>query len=688
VAPQSRKDRIQELRTLLKKYNEEYYLKDSPTVPDSEYDALMRELRRLEEEEGAPVPKDSPTRKVGGGVSEKFKTYHHNPPMLSLDNAFTPDELIKFDERVSKNLESKKPEYITELKIDGLGVNLIYENGGLIKGLTRGDGKTGEDVTENIKTIGSIPQKIEWPENWGHAEIRGEIYMKTSDFIALNQQRIKDGDEPFANPRNASAGSVRLLDANITAERKLNFLAYSLFVFDKNKKSLEAEGVKTQYELMMFLKKTGFTVNEPFEKHQDIGSVLENIAMQDERRKGLDFETDGVVIKVNSLSAQRELGSTSKFPRWAIAWKFKAEEAETVIRNIVIQVGRTGRLTPVAELEPVFLSGSTISRATLHNEDELRKKDVRIGDTVIIEKAGEIIPQVIRVIKEKRKSGSSEFNMPQTCPSCGLRAKREAGEAAWYCPNRNCPDQIRESIIHFASKGGLDIDGLGPALIEQFISNGMVKDVADIFALDFTKVAELEKMGGKSAENLRAAIEEAKGRGMQRVLMALGIKHVGARASLLLSRNFTAMEKLMRATREEMVKIYEIGDEVAGSVIAFFAEAKNRDLIQKLGERGVSLESQHESPDIQLFEGKNFVLTGTLENYSRDKAKELITRAGGRVTGTVSKKTDYLLAGEEPGSKYDRAKELGVRIISEKEFKEMLEGESKPGGTQIGLPIV
>jgi len=663
--------RAEELRALIRRHEKLYYEDARPEISDAEFDALMRELRTLEEAHPELVTDDSPTQRVGGKPSERFKTDLHNPPMLSLDNAMTEEELLKFDERVKKGIEAGNPEYLTELKIDGMSLNLIYENGELARGLTRGDGVRGEDITANVKTIRSIPKKIEWPSGWARAEVRGEVYINSTDFAELNRRRAEAGETEFANPRNAAAGAVRLLDPEETGRRKLHFFAYGLHVFDSAGNPLSV--ADTQEEMMRKLAQEGFPVNEHYRKHADIKSVLNEISVWGEKKKALEYGTDGIVIKVNSLAHQRELGATSKYPRWAVAWKFPPEQAETVVEDIVVQVGRTGVLTPVAKLKPVFLDGSTISSATLHNEDELRRKDVRAGDAVVIEKAGDIIPQVVKVIFEKRQPDSAEFRMPEKCPSCGKAVSRIEGEAAWRCGNRHCPAQRRESIIHFASKNGIDIDGLGPSIIDQMLEKGLIADPADIFNLDYAKVAELEKMGEKSAGNLRRSIETAKGRGLRHLLTALGIKHVGARAALILSRRYRSLDELIGASAEELASIHEIGEVMAKSIVSFFANEDNRKLLEKLKRFGVSTASREETEISGKLAGKMFVITGRMEGMPRNEAKEMITRAGGRISGSVSKKTDYVVAGEEPGSKLEKAKKLGVKVVSKEEFLKLLE---------------
>jgi len=663
--------RAEELRALIRRHEKLYYEDARPEISDADFDGLMRELRTLEEAHPELITDDSPTHRVGGTPSERFKTGLHNPPMLSLDNAMTEEELVKFDERVKKGIEVGNLEYLVELKIDGMSLNLIYENGKLARGLTRGDGARGEDITANVKTIRSIPQQIAWPSGWARAEVRGEVYMNNSDFAELNRRRAEAGETEFANPRNASAGAVRLLDPEETGRRKLHFFAYGLHAFDSAGNPLLV--VDTQEDMMRKLTREGFPVNEHYRKHPDIKSALNEISVWGEKKKTLEYGTDGIVIKVNSLAHQRELGATSKYPRWAVAWKFPPEQAETVVEDIVVQVGRTGVLTPVAKLKPVFLAGSTISSATLHNEDELRGKDVRAGDAVVIEKAGDIIPQVVKVILEKRQPDSAEFRMPQTCPSCGKTVSRIEGEAAWRCANRHCPAQRRESITYFASKNGMDIDGLGPSIIDRMIEKGLIADPADIFRLDYAKLAELEKMGEKSADNLRRSIETAKGRGLRHLLTALGIKHAGARAALILSRRYRSLDELMGASAEELASIHEIGEVMAKSVVSFFADEDNRKLLEKLKLFGVSTASREETEISGKLAGRMFVITGRMEGIPRNEAKEMITRAGGRVSGSVSKKTDYVVAGEEPGSKLDKAKKLGVKVVSKEEFLKLLE---------------
>lgn len=663
--------RIEELKKFLQRSEKAYYEKDAPEITDEEFDRLMRELRQLEEKYPELVTPDSPTQTVGGKPAEKFAPYRHDPPMLSLDNSCSEEELMKFDERIKKALGRESIEYLTELKIDGLGINLVYENSILTRGVTRGNGKIGEDVTANVSTIPSIRQKLDWRRMWGRAEIRGELYMSRADFANLNAQRSEAGEPEFANPRNAAAGSVRLLDSSVTKKRNIRLFCYGLYLFDKSGNKLRESVVDNQFDMMRKLKKLGMPVNDEFKKHPDMKSVMEEIEKWADKRRELEFDTDGLVIKVNRFADQDELGSTSKFPRWAIAYKFAPERAETVVEDIIVSVGRTGAITPVALLTPVFLAGSTISRASLHNEDEVKRKDIRAGDTVIIEKAGEIIPQVVKVLTQKRTPDIREFEMPSLCPSCGSDVFREEGEAAWRCVNRKCPAQVREAVIHFASKSGMDIDGLGPSTIDQMLESGLIKDVADIFRLDYRLVAQLEKMGEKSAENLRASVEAAKRRGMRSLLQALGIRHVGERAALLLSQRYGSVEELMAADEEKLASVYEIGRVIARSITAFFSGAANRELVKRLKSLGVVTEGKAGQTDKQTFTGKIFVITGTLAGMTRNEAKEYITRRGGRVTSAVSKKTDYLLAGDDPGSKLARAEELEVRVIATKEFLEM-----------------
>ncbi|MEE8483762.1 MAG: NAD-dependent DNA ligase LigA [Nitrospinota bacterium] len=667
------KKRIEELRALIRSHEKKYYGEDRPEISDPEFDALMAELRKLESEYPELISPDSPTQKVGGEPSEEFATYAHNPPMLSLDNSFSKEDLLNFDKRVKKGIEGQKAEYLSEPKIDGVGINLVYENGKLARGVTRGNGKMGEDVTENAKTLKSVPLRINIPKDWARIEVRGEIYMRKGDFKTLNEERIKNGEAEFANPRNAAAGSLRLLDTSITEKRKLKLFCYALYIFDKDGASIRGKKLKSQFEMMNELKKIGFPVDENFKNHADIDSVQAEIDKWEEMRKNLDYDIDGLVVKVDSFAQQNELGSTSKFPRWAVAYKFAAEQSETLLKNITVQVGRTGALTPVAELEPVSLAGTTVSRASLHNEDEIARKDVRMGDTVIVEKAGDIIPQVVKVVMDKRPADSRKFQMPTTCPSCGSKAVRGEGEAAMRCINKNCPAQLRESIKYFASRNAMDIDGLGPAVIDQLLDKGLIKDAADIFDLDYRRVAELEKMGGKSADNLKAAIDEAKNRGLEKFLMALGIRHVGERAATVLSRRYASIDDLMKAGTDQLSSVHEIGGKMAQSITEFFGDKQNSSLIEKFKKLGVSVKGKTEKLDQQTLAGKTFVVTGTLEGITRNEAKESIKRAGGKVTSSISKKTDYLLAGENPGSKLDKARELGVSIMDKEEFLKLLE---------------
>lgn len=666
--------RVEELKSEIRRHERAYYLEDAPVIPDEQFDALLRELGKLEEKYPELLTPDSPTQRVGGDVSPKFAPRAHNPPMLSLDNSYDAEELYKFDRRVKKGLGRTDVEYLTEPKIDGLGVNLVYLGGVLKHGITRGDGKTGEDVTENLLTIPSIPRTIKFKPGWKRAEVRGEVFMRRADFDELNAERSKRGEPEFANPRNAAAGSVRLLDAGVTRERKLHFFCYSLYVFGDADEIVADRDVDTQFGLLRGLSGLGFPVAESYKRHSDIGAVLEEIEAFEKSRHALGYDTDGMVVKANSFADQRELGSTSKFPRWAIAYKYAAERAQTVVEDIVVSVGRMGTLTPVAVLRPVLLSGSVVSRATLHNEDVVRNKDVRVGDTVIIEKAGEIIPQVVSVVRQKRAAASKPFSMPRKCPSCGQPVRRGAGEAAWRCVNRACPAQKLESILHFVSRDTMDVEGLGPSTVEQMMEKGFLRDVADIFRLDYARVAELDKMGEKSADNIRAAVEAAKGRGLQRLLMGLGIRHVGERAALVLSRRFSSIEDVMKAGEDDLSSIFEIGPKIASSVAEFFKDSENVKLVERLKSLGVSTMSAEERPDNQALNGKTFVITGTLDGASRNDAKELINRAGGKVSGSVSKKTDYLLAGEEPGSKLDKAREFGVKVISLSQLKDMLAG--------------
>ena len=661
------KRKIERLRKLIRHHETLYYVQDQPAISDREYDLLMRELQDLEEKFLESVTPDSPTQRVGGKVAKRFTAVAHKTPMLSLDNAFSVDELKEFHQRVVKGLEnvsSEDIEYFVELKFDGLAVTLTYENGVFIQGATRGNGKEGEDITANLRTIKSIPLNISTDkEKYGTLEVRGEVFMRRESFRELNKSREADGEAPFANPRNAAAGSLRLLDSSITAKRKLDIFVYGMG-------STEPMPFKSHDEIQAALKNLGFKLNTNRHVCGSIEEVLPYIEKWQMEKDTLGYDVDGLVIKVNSLEYQKKLGATSKFPRWAVAYKYEAEKAETEVEDIICQVGRTGAITPVAILKPVYVSGSTVSRATLHNEDEIRKKDIRIGDRVLIEKAGEIIPRVVEVIKSKAKRGTP-FKMPVKCPDCQSTLLRPEEEAILRCVNYDCPAQFKERLFHFASRNAMDIDHFGPAIIEQLVDKGWVKNFSDLYKLDPQNVARLERMAEKSAQNLIEAIEKSKSAGLARLLHALGIRHVGQRAAMILARHFHSMTKLQNAKQEDLEFVMEIGGTVAESLAVYFKQISNQEEIKRLAECGVEVEITGESVGTAL-SGKQFVLTGSLESLTRDEAKEKIAALGGRVTSTVSKKTDYVVVGTDPGSKVEKAKKLGIEVVTEKKLKQML----------------
>ncbi|SHM26139.1 DNA ligase (NAD+) [Caldanaerovirga acetigignens] len=660
--------RIKELRELINYHNKQYYVYDSPVISDAEYDKLMRELEELERKFPELVTPDSPTQRVGGEPLPYFTQVVHRVPMMSLSNAFDEGELRDFHRRVTE-VVGNDVEYVVELKIDGLAVSITYENGIYKTAATRGDGEVGEDVTQNVKTIKSVPLKLDFPPDKSPAilEVRGEVYLPKEDFRKLNEEREEQGLALFANPRNAAAGSLRQLDPKVTAKRPLSIFIYGLGY-------VEGIEFKTHYEALQFFKKIGLRVNPHIVLFDKFDDVVDYCVSWNEKRHELPYEIDGMVIKVNSLEQQRLLGSTAKSPRWAIAYKFPAEQKTTVIKDIIVRVGRTGVLTPTAVLEPVRIAGSTVSKATLHNEDYIREKDIKIGDTVIVHKAGDVIPEVVGVVKEKRTGKERDFEMPNRCPECGSETVRLPGEAAYRCTNSaGCPAQIKRSIEHFASRDAMDIRGLGPAIVSLLISQGLIKDAADLYYLKREDLLPLERMGEKSAANLLSAIEESKKRPLDRVIYALGIPFVGSRTASLLADAFGSMEELEKATYEDLIKVPEIGEKIAESILAFFRQEQTKALISRLKAAGVNMEAKKKKEGPKPLEGLTFVLTGALEKYTRQQATELIEKLGGKVTGSVSKKTDYVVVGKDPGSKYEKALKLGIKILNEAEFEELLE---------------
>lgn len=653
------KEKIKKIREQIEKHNYHYFVLDNPQITDAEYDKLMQQLVALEKEFPELVTPDSPSQRIGGKPLAGFKTYVHRTPLLSLGNAFGKEQLLDFHRRVVNGLGTDSVEYVVEPKIDGLSVALYYQGGILQVGATRGDGVTGEDVTQNLKTIGNVPLRLK--ENLPILEVRGEAYMPKDSFQRLNTVKEEKGEVLFANPRNAAAGSIRQLDPKVAASRDLRVIVYALLYIEGAQITKHSEGLK-------LLKKQGFSVAEPF-LSSDIDQVAEYCAQWIQKRHELPYEIDGMVIKVNSLEQQEQLGYTSKSPRWAIAYKFPAEQGITKLKDIFVRVGRTGAVTPTAVLEPIRLAGTTVSKATLHNEDMIKEKDIRIGDYVVVQKAGEIIPEVVEVVKERRNGGEKEFEFPQYCPECGSKVIRLEDEAVARCTGTAvCPAQVREGIIHFASRNAMNIEGLGPAIIAQLLDAKLIKDAADLYYLDFADLVKLERMGEKSAQNLLDSLEESKKRNLAQVIFALGIRLVGQRAAKILAQEFKSMDRLSKATFTELIAIDEIGPKMAESIIAFFHEEKNQEFIARLKKAGVNMVMEKASAYSNKLAGKTFVLTGTLARFSRKEAGEKVEALGGKVSSTVSKKTDYVVAGENPGSKYEKARELAVAILTEEEF--------------------
>jgi len=670
---------MDELRDALRYHEHLYYVKDDPEIGDAQYDALMNELRKLEAESGEPIPSDSPTQRVGGKPADGFKKVAHSRPMLSLDNAYNEDELREWDRRVHDLLGDEAVEYTCELKMDGLSLALQYgrERGGahLLTGLTRGDGSIGEDVTGNVRTIRSVPlsiphirlQEAGLP---AHFEVRGEVVMPHAAFVKMNEEREAAGLAPAANPRNAAAGTIRTLEPNIVAQRRLDFYAYFLL------QSGEAL-LPQQSAALNALKTAGFRVNEHRDHVKTIDAVLSFIAKAESLRESLGYEIDGVVVKVNAIAQQQRLGFTGKAPRWAIAYKFAARAGITKLLDVIFQVGRTGKVTPVAALEPVSIGGTTVSRATLHNADEIARLGLKIGDYVTVERGGDVIPKVVEVVEDKQHPrGTVEIQFPELCPVCESKLMREEGEVDWRCINASCPARVSEELLHFAARGVMNIEGLGDAMVDQLLNAGLVHDIADLYTLHERRenLLELERVGEKSADALLKEIEESKKRPLAKVIFGLGIRFVGERTAQLLSDEFGSMSELMKAEKEELEKVHEVGPRVAEAVYDFFRVEKNQELLQKLELAKLNFTGVKKQKSSQL-EGKTFVLTGTLPALTRDEAKEKIEAAGGRVSGSVSKKTSFVVAGDDAGSKLDKAKELGVSVIDEASLLKLLAGE-------------
>ena len=669
MVPKEIRERVQRLRREIEYHNYRYYVLNDPVISDPEYDALMRELEELERQYPELITPNSPTQRVGAPPLEEFGTVEHTIPMLSLANAFNEEEVLEFDRRVKRFLGTDQDvEYTAEPKMDGVAVEVVYERGELVVGSTRGDGYRGEDITQNIRTIRTIPLFLMEDEEPvpERLAVRGEVYMEIEDFKRLNREREERGEAPFANPRNAAAGSLRQLDPSITARRPLNIFFYGIG-------EVVGREFESQWEVLQTLPKWGLRVNPLVELCPDIQRAVQYYRRILDLKDELPYEMDGVVLKVNSFELQRRLGEVSRSPRWAVAFKFPAEEATTRVLDIVVQVGRTGVLTPVALLEPVQVGGVEVKRATLHNMDEIERKDVRIGDTVLVHRAGEVIPEIIKVIKEKRTGKERKFQMPDRCPVCGSQVVRFPGEVAYRCIGISCPAQLKGRIRHFASRRAMDIDGLGEKLIDQLVEKGLVKDLADIYYLRKEQLVGLERMAEKSAQNLLDAIEKSKDTTLARFLYALGIRHVGEHLAQVLAEHLGSLERFFMVDRDELLQIPEVGPEVAESVVRFFKDEGNRRVIEKMLRAGVRVEEPTEAAEAERpLEGKVFVFTGALEGMTREDAKRLVEQLGGRTASSISRRVDYVVVGKDPGSKYDRARELGLTIIDEEEFKRLV----------------
>ena len=668
-------ERLAALRTIVSEHQRRYYVEDRPTVSDAEYDALYRELQDLEAAHPHLVTPDSPTQRVGAEPAEGFESVAHQVPMLSLDNARDADELREFEARLIR-LQDESPQplsYVVEPKIDGLGVALLYENGDFVRGATRGDGRVGENITQNLRTIQSIPLRLAGKlARLNRLEIRGEVYMPRRAFARLNRQLEADGLAPFANPRNAAAGSLRLLDSRITARRPLDVFFYTLGYAEP------AHAVTSHWDALQVLEQAGARINSDAARCGTLDDVIDYCQKLEARRNELDYEADGVVAKVDDLALQEAFGATAHHPRWAVAFKFAAQQAVSVVQDITLNVGRTGALTPTAILDPVHIAGVTVRRASLHNEDEIRRKDIRVGDTVWVERAGDVIPQVVSVILDQRPADNEAFVMPAQCPVCETAVYRPEGEVVARCPNAVCPAQLRERLLHFAGRRAMDIDGMGAAVVDQLVDRGLVHDFADLYGLAPSTLETLDRLAEKSAANLVDAIARSRERGLARLLFGLGIRHVGERAAALLAAHYGSFDALAKASTEELADIHDIGPVIAESVSQFCAHAENRRTLERLAEAGVRLDQDPvaatPSDATQTLAGKVFVLTGTLPNLKRSDAQALIEAAGGRVTASVTRKTDYVVAGSDPGSKRQRAEDLGIAILDETALHDLLQG--------------
>jgi DNA ligase (NAD+) len=668
AAPANVKKEMEELREKLRYHEYRYYVLDDPEISDAAYDRLMERLKELEAAHPELVTPDSLTVRVGGAPREGFTTVRHARPMLSLDNAFSYGALREWDRRVREGSGKEKIEYIAEHKFDGLSISLQYEGGVLARGVTRGDGTTGEDVTPNVKTIRSIPLRVDAAalkkvKLRADFEVRGEVIMTRKAFEALNRQQEQIGGKIFVNPRNSAAGAVRVLDPTITASRRLDFFAYYLLVDGKVPFAKHSESLET-------LKQLRFRASNDWKLCSGIEAVIAYCEDWDAKREKLPYEIDGVVVKVNSIAIQNELGYTAKAPRWAIAFKYPARQETTVVNDIIVQVGRTGTLTPVAVLVPVQVGGVTVSRSTLHNMDEIERLGLQIGDTVLIERAGEVIPHVLKVVKPAKNR--KPFRMPKHCPECGSAIHKDEEEVAYRCVNAACPAKRKESLLHYAGRHAMDIDGLGEKIVDQLVDKGMVKDVADLYALKEEEVAELERMAEKSAQNLLEEIEASKKNSLARLIYALGMRFVGERTGQLVAEHFSTLEELATAKEEALVEVPEVGPKVAASIVEFFSEPANRQLVKKLYRAGVRPTAEKREVKSNKFAGKSFVFTGGLANRTREEAGAIVKQHGGKVSGSVSKKTNYVVVGTDPGSKCDKAKELGVAILTEGEFEKLV----------------
>jgi len=662
---QKAKKEIEKLREEIRRHDRLYYVENKPKISDHDYDALMKKLKGLEGECPDLISPDSPTQRVSGEPTKGFPPVKHLTPMLSMDNTYSAEELKDFDKRTKKNLTGQKIEYVVELKFDGVSISFLYEKGHFVKAATRGDGITGDNISNNLKTIRSMPLILEGGDIPDAFEARGEVYISQKEFLKINKEKEKAGESLFANPRNAAAGSLKLLDPRIVRKRGLDMFVYAIG-------HCKGKTFKYQQEVLEFLKSAGFKVNPNMKLCANIDEVISYCNKWEEKRDSLEYNTDGMVIKVNSLKQQKELGRTTKAPRWMIAYKFPARKVATKLKDIIVQVGRTGALTPVAILKPVHVSGSVVSRATLHNIDEIERLDVKIGDTVLVEKSGEIIPKIDGVIKGKRTGKEKKFRMPDKCPACHSRAVRPPGEVAIRCDNVACPAQLKMKILHFAARGAMDIEGLGDKVVDQMVDKELIKDYGDIYYLKPEEVTGLERLAKKSASNLIEAIEKSKENYLYRLIFGLGIRHVGVHAARLLSQHFSSIDNVTKASLEELEGISEIGPTMAESIHSFFKTKENLKVLEKLKKAGVKMKESAAPKAGAKLTGKTFVFTGTLSSFSREEAREMVIALGGKASSSISEKTDFVVSGSEPGSKFDKARKLGVKIIDEKEFKELI----------------